>query len=729
MAQEDVITGELRLSDRGFREDIELAMGNDVRRAIIELVTNADDSYIRLGAPGEIVIEVEHRRSKPRLIEVRDDAEGMTLEDINTRLAVQGGETSGFDAGNRVRGFFGRGGRDVVHFGPVSWTTLRNGEHHEFALEHDTTATRAYRITTLPPRSERRSGTIVRLEVRDRFTVPRHATLLEDLSRHYALRSILTDGNRSKIFLQDSGKQSSEELRYSSPHGLLVAEDEIEIDGYPGATARYSLYESPVSLNDDKDRTYWKHSLLITSQDAAYDIFPGGKFASEPYASYLARLFGTVDIPFLAELIREFDQRDSKGLRHDELNPTRLVRRDRGGLSREHPFIQQLYTAVESVLTPHINRLQEEAKAERTGRVSEENRRRFGDAGRILNEYLVEEELPTDGAGEGLSGAERVGLSIIPSSLVLEPGRAGAMTLRYQEEGLRDGERDAPTVHVQVTLQSGDSYRFTETLKERKGYFSKGIHIRGEEDGEIANIFARYRSRSAEGTVNWKQRDQPSIDMLQWNRKSYTLAQGKMRRALLYAPWDLVAYDDEWTLSVTPAEHVQILSQNLAFQYDYDLDAGVCVVELASDGLDEPGIINASTGGQSASAVLRFSVPRPGGLQIDLKTLDIPRRAWFEEDAGVLRLNAGHPANSRLLGKEEDGWPGQNSSAFQSMLAELLATTIVRHSMSRTEEYSRDSDINILFSTFDTKASTLADKLQRALIDQKELAAHTTPVR
>ena len=496
MAREDVITGELRLSVRGFREDIELAMGSDVRRAIIELVTNSEDSYIRLGAPGEIVIEVEHRRSKPRLIEVRDDAEGMTLEDINTRLAVQGSETSGFDAGNRVRGFFGRGGRDVVHFGPVSWTTWRNGEHHEFALEHDTTATRTYRITALPPRAQRRSGTVVRLEVRDRFTVPRHVTLLEDLSRHYALRPILTDGNRSRIFLQDRGKQTSEELRYPTPDGSLIAEDEIAIDEYSGASARYTLYESPVSLNDSRDRAYWRHSLLITSQGAAYDIFPGGKFSSEPYASYLARLFGTVDVPFLAELIRDFDQRDNKGLKHDELNPTRLVRRDRGGLSREHPFIQRLYTAIESALTPHIDRLQEEAKAERRGKVSEENRKRFGDAGRILNEYLQEEELPTGGAGEGLSGAEQTGLSIIPSSLVLEPGSAGAMTLRYRDENVGNGE--APTVHVQVTLQSGDSYRFTETLKRREGYFSKGIRIRGESEGEIASIFARYRSRSAQ---------------------------------------------------------------------------------------------------------------------------------------------------------------------------------------------------------------------------------------
>ena len=189
------------------------------------------------------------------------------------------------------------------------------------------------------------------------------------------------------------------------------------------------------------------------------------------------------------------------------------------------------------------------------------------------------------------------------------------MTLRYQEENLRDEESDAPVVHVQVTLQSGAGYRFTETLKERKGYYSKGF-ASGRKKTARSQISSLGIGRDpAEGTVKWQQREQPSIDMLQWNRKSYTLAEGKVRRALLYAPWPLVANDDEWILSVTPEEHVRVLAQSLSFLYDYDLDAGVCVVDLASDGLDEPGIIIASNGDQSASAMLRFSTPRPGDFR------------------------------------------------------------------------------------------------------------------
>ncbi len=346
MADETVASGELRLSDRGFREDIELAMGNDVRRALIELVTNADDSYVRLGQPGEIVIEVEHRRSRPKVIRVSDEAEGMSRADIDSRLAVMGDETSGFDDGTSVRGFFGRGGRDVVHFGPVSWTTWKDGEHHEFSIEHRHTATREYRVRRLPSKSRDRRGTDVRLEVQDRFRVPRHSTLLEDLSRHYALRPIITGRSRSRIFLRESGKIRSVELAYPDPKGNLLEEGELAIQGYPDAAASYVLHESPTSLIDGKERTYWKHSLTITSRGAAYDVFSGGRFSREPEATHLGRLYGSVDIPGLAILIQDLDLRESKGLRPEERNPTRLVRRDREGLVREHPFVKALQAAL-----------------------------------------------------------------------------------------------------------------------------------------------------------------------------------------------------------------------------------------------------------------------------------------------------------------------------------------------------------------------------------------------
>ena len=411
-----------------------------------------------------------------------------------------------------------------------------------------------------------------------------------------------------------------------------------------------------------------------------------------------------------------------RGLVPDDLNPTRLVRRDRTGLSGDHPFVRDLFVQIEEILDPHIQRLLEEARSERAGRVSEENRRRFGDVSRILSEYLDEEELPADGSGEGGNVPDAVGLSIIPSSQVLPPGESGALTLRYQEPKDSETAIDDPTVYVQVALRSGGSYKLSEILKKRKGYYSKGVNIRAEPENEVAQIHARYRLHPAEGTIRWNRREQPRIDSLQWNRKSYTLSGDKIRRALLYAPWLLVSEDEDWQLQASPPGSVIVVEQG-QFQYSYELDAGVAIVEITPVEDETPGVLTAEVGEQVATAELRVARPRPGGLHLDLVVSEIQRRAWYEEESGVLQVNAGHPAIKRILGSKDDGWPGQDSVAFQAMLSELLAATMVRHSMSRTFESSHDTDANDLFATYDTKVSLLAGRLQRALISDADLQA------
>lgn len=61
---------------RAFKQDASNAMKGDTVRGLIELITNADDAYGD-DSHGKIRIEVEHRRSAPWRIIVRDRATGM----------------------------------------------------------------------------------------------------------------------------------------------------------------------------------------------------------------------------------------------------------------------------------------------------------------------------------------------------------------------------------------------------------------------------------------------------------------------------------------------------------------------------------------------------------------------------------------------------------------------------------------------------------------------------
>ena len=50
-------SGFLQYTQRGFAMDAEDAMRGDVFRALIELITNADDAYNAKGGPIDVVIE------------------------------------------------------------------------------------------------------------------------------------------------------------------------------------------------------------------------------------------------------------------------------------------------------------------------------------------------------------------------------------------------------------------------------------------------------------------------------------------------------------------------------------------------------------------------------------------------------------------------------------------------------------------------------------------------
>jgi len=98
---------------------IKTGMQGDVIRALVELITNADDSYMRMEKKGEIEegkIEIEYCKVKSTFshFAVRDHAEGMSEEDVYNNFKKYGALTSGIKAGEKVRGYFGQGAKDAL---------------------------------------------------------------------------------------------------------------------------------------------------------------------------------------------------------------------------------------------------------------------------------------------------------------------------------------------------------------------------------------------------------------------------------------------------------------------------------------------------------------------------------------------------------------------------------------------------------------------------------------
>lgn len=83
-------SGDIKYTRRAFRQDADLAMGGDIHRGLIELITNSDDSYVKLGdsfqGAGQILVSVEHRRNRPWEVIVQDRASGMGRQELKKKF-------------------------------------------------------------------------------------------------------------------------------------------------------------------------------------------------------------------------------------------------------------------------------------------------------------------------------------------------------------------------------------------------------------------------------------------------------------------------------------------------------------------------------------------------------------------------------------------------------------------------------------------------------------------
>ena len=91
----------LQYADRVALQQADQAIRKDVLRALVEIITNSNDSYARLEdagahASGEIIIDIL-RKHKNSLIRVRDFAEGMDDARMDMVVGTYGEATSGLN--------------------------------------------------------------------------------------------------------------------------------------------------------------------------------------------------------------------------------------------------------------------------------------------------------------------------------------------------------------------------------------------------------------------------------------------------------------------------------------------------------------------------------------------------------------------------------------------------------------------------------------------------------
>ncbi|HAL60870.1 MAG TPA: hypothetical protein DCP08_00495 [Chloroflexi bacterium] len=340
----------------------QMAMGSirSVVDALVELVTNSDDSYRRLEEEGsetrgEIHLSVYRlKRGRCKELKVWDFAQGMTRDGLEKALEFAG-ETSGFEKGRSVRGLFGRGLKEaIISLGEGEIYTIQGDKLSATRIWWDAHKRKAQYspILEMPATDSQRkeigietgSGTLVRIKVtNEKISVPDRKTLKPQIEDHYALRDINSSPRREIWMHFDSYKRDYYEspIRYEYPPAELVLDKELRLPGYKD-TINVKIYESDKPFRSPRNNPFAQAGLLIKTEGAILDnqLF---RYQNDPAAFYF---YGEVLCKGLADRIREGDWG--------------IIDPNRAGLEWRHDFCQTLQTTLEKALEPLVQRKKKE---------------------------------------------------------------------------------------------------------------------------------------------------------------------------------------------------------------------------------------------------------------------------------------------------------------------------------------------------------------------------------
>lgn len=699
--QTDVETGRIEYTDIAARQDIESAMRGNIIRGLVELITNADDSYARLEAQGRrttgrILVEVEHRRGRPYKVVVRDRAQGMDNNEMKVKLTRKGGATSGYLAGVSVRGLLCRGAKDLVAFGPVLYESIRDDKYYWCKLippqsyelaRRGQKATRDLRMQLGIPHG---NGTVATVHVSPRFSVPQHRTLVEKLPQFFSLRDVMADGQRkARLVNLNDPSHSGDDLRYRYPEGRVVLDDEFGVEGYPRARATLVIREAPTRFEEERGSPFRQGGILVKSGRAIHEITYFG-LEGNLEAQWF---FGELRCDYLDELIREYEQLFIQGTDPPASNPCMLIARTRDGLVKEHPFVEGLYAAAEERLRKLVQEKQEQVRASRTPIENPDTQRRLrklaAAASRFMERKLREEGIELVGV---VSGREIPrGFALIPPFCRMAVGETKTFSLLARAD---DCDPSRP-----VSLEKeGDEIRLSPEqlwLQPRQAsteILSATFRVQALSPTSACMVSARHNGHSDEAYIEVvaERKDKEIVPptRLEFDRDYYRVTHGKSKAVLLKAPNELVD------------RHGPLVQVRSDAPEDVVLRGQVVRLALAADGsfwlgslsiqgrtLGKRGRVTATLGPAVATCTIEV-VQRANAYSFEIKIVPDDfgnQRAKWTMDRSELHIAGQHKSIARYLGPSPEC---QAAPHFRVLLAEIVADNVCRRILEERAEAS-----------------------------------------
>ncbi len=487
----------LQATARAFRQLADQTIKKDPVRAIVELITNSDDSYKKLeklGLEQAGEIEIYFRRYQNQAsIRIRDFAQGMSSELMDQAVGLYGSDTSGFLAGEGGRSFFGRGLKEaILGMGSGFVRSIQNNLYHESVLsinlyerEIPKEATQLYK-DKLGINSR---GTEISLVIdRQGITIPQFETLKRSLELHYALRDILSSSKRIATLIELDSKdeiKNKANLTYVFPKGDLIINKPFNLPEFE-TEAVLQIYKASEPLTGREDGYLRQNGILICSKGAIHDIGLF-KFENEDLAK---NLFGRIICDGIDVLLRSNES---------------ILSDSRDGLDWSHPLNKKLRLLIEQELEIYIQEERKKKEETESTLETENTKKRFKKAIDKLNSIVANELKDSPRVGEGETQKGQMfppnGFDFVPNYYHLLVNKQSMLTLKLDTEKI-----DEELENITVSTDSPNIEIISKTIKKEE-IISEGslkiIHVlvEGKQIGDEGRVIALLKNHRAEAYI------------------------------------------------------------------------------------------------------------------------------------------------------------------------------------------------------------------------------------
>ena len=678
----------LEVASRRIVQDARLAI-RDVYDAIVELVTNADDRYQILEAEGRVEIEIGRQgKGKPSILRVRDFADGMTTEQMNTKLGRIGGRVSGLEEGYAVRGTNSRGAKDIAALGEVTFESIaEDGRMHTCRifpnLEYEADNARA-----VTPKVRGRlgigegTGTVVTIEVDPVHRIPQVDTLVPRVATLVRLRDIVWQ-EKTRLVVRGLKNRSRREVRLHRPASRKRVAKTFSVPGFPGAKAKLVVYRARKPFRSARDR-FRVGGILVKSRHAIHEatLFDR-RLEWDPNALWF---YGRLTCEAIDDLWNDYDERQARGEPHPADNPVPILDPSRkSGLTRGHPFVEALYGRALGLLRPLVEEERTRAERERARSVeSRQTRKRLDALEKAASRFMEDfsdEAVSRDPKGRHTGSRFQIhGYLLSPQYAQYVRGESFRCWLTVLAEAFPEiAEGDAVKIRCLTGDLRAERRRVPlEPHASREGVLRASWSVRAVEATPATGLAVRVGPIEAESTLAVLKSEADryrDLAGLAFERPRYRIRGGSRRQIRLLAPTALVrSAGRDFELTLSSDEFGISGSRRLLLR----TSAGIAVAKLTVRVLDDeaaPAKLVARLGAEEAETELRAAPPAGAGVVIRLEDVDhgALRYRW---NKNVLEVGARHPSLKRYLGPKAESYPGQNAVHFRVLLAEVVAEAL-----------------------------------------------------